>query len=354
MNKLFFELIQLTLGNRTALSKRPTEEEWLALFEIAQMQAVAGIIIHGLEKLSEQGQKPPLTLLLEWIGLGEQIKNSNSLLNTKCVEIQQLLSDRNIKSSILKGQGVATYYDKGLQLLRQSGDIDVYVNCGRKRAVAFAEELKKEKVHWDYKHLQLHLCEDVEVEVHYRVEVLFNLRKNKRLQRWFKEHEAWLYCEDGGLTKPDVRFDLFYVLLHIYRHFLHEGVGLRQVIDYYYVLKAGVEQEHKEETVETLRQFGMMRFAQGLMWVMQEVLRMESDYLLCDPCEKEGRFILQQIMIGGNFGKYDSRVTRFDGKLGYVHQVIKHNLHLLRHYPADVIWAPVWIVWHKLWKITRK
>ncbi len=352
MDKLFFELIQLTLGNRTVLSKTPTEEEWLALFEIAQMQAVAGIIIHGLEKLKDQGQKPQLDLLLEWIGLSEQIRSNNLHLDKKCGEIQQILSDRNIKSSILKGQGVAAYYDKDLQPLRQSGDIDVYVNCGRKRAIAFAEELQKGKVHWDYKHLQLHLWKDVEIEVHYRVEVLFNLRKNKRLQRWYKEHEEWLYYQEDGLTKPDVRFDLFYVLLHVYRHFLHEGVGLRQIIDYYYVLKTGIE--HKEETVETLRQFGMIRFAQGLMWVMQEVLGMEREYLLCKPCEKEGRFILQQIMIGGNFGKYDSRNSHIGGKLGYVHQVIKHNLHLLRHYPGDVIWAPVWIVWHKLWKITRK
>lgn len=352
MNKLFFELIQLTLGNRTALSKSPTEKEWLALFEIAQMQAVAGIIVHGLEKLCKQGQKPPLTLLLEWIGLGEQIKNSNSLLNTKCVEIQQLLSDSDIKSSILKGQAVATYYDKELQPLRQSGDIDVYVDCGREKSIALAEELQREKVHWDYKHLQLHLWEDVEIEIHYRVEVLFNLRKNKRLQRWFKEHETWLYCQKGGLIKPNVRFDLFYVLLHIYRHFLYEGVGMRQIIDYYYVLKAGAG--HKEETVETLRQFGMMRFAQGLMWVMQEILGLEREYLLCEPCEKEGRFILQQVMKGGNFGKYDTRISRIGGKLGYVHQVIRHNLHLLRHYPADVIWSPIWIVWHKLWKITRK
>lgn len=348
MNKLFFELIQLTLGNRSVLSKTPTEEEWLEMFKVAQRQAVAGIIIHALDKLNEQGQKPPQNILFEWIGLSVQIRNRNLHLNTKCIEIQQLLSDRNIKFSILKGQGVANYYDKELRPLRQPGDIDVYVNCGRKKAIKLAEELQKEKVHWDYKHLQLHILEDVEIEVHYRIEVLFNLKKNRRLQRWFKEHEAWLYSHDEGLTKPDVRFDLFYVLLHIYRHFLHEGVGLRQVIDYYYVLRAGVG--HKEDTIATLHQFGMMRFAQGLMWVMQEVLGMEREYLLCEPCEKEGRFILHQIMIGGNFGKYDSRINRLGGKFGYVHQVIRHNLHLLRHYPADVVWAPVWIVWHWIWR----
>lgn len=352
MNKLFFELLQLVLGNRTALSKNPTIEDWSALYGITQRQAVAGVVINALDKLSELGQKPPLPLLLEWIGLSEQIRNRNFLLNTKCVELQQLLSERSIKSSILKGQGVAAYYDKQLQSLRQSGDIDVFVDCGRKKSIELAEEIQKSNVHWDYKHLQLHLWEDVEIEVHYRVEVLFNLRKNKRLQKWFKEHDAWLFSQNEGLIKPNVQFDLFYILLHIYRHFFLEGVGMRQVLDYYYVLKAGVD--FKEETVETLRQFGMLRFAQGLMWVMQEALGMGREYLLCDPCEKEGRFILRQIIIGGNFGHYDTRINHLKGRLGYVQQVIRHNIHLFFRYPSDVIWAPIWIVWHKLWKITRK
>lgn len=352
MNKLFFELIQLALGNRPALSGKLTRDEWPAMFDITQRQAVAGIVIHALDKLSEQGQKPPVTLLLEWIGLSEQIRSRNLFLDSKCIELQRLLSDRGIKSSILKGQGVAVYYDKELQPLRQSGDIDIYVNCGRERSIEIAEELNLGKAYWDYKHLQLHLWEDVEIEVHYRVEVLFNLRKNKKLQRWFKENEAWLYGQNEGLIKPNVQFDMFYILLHIYRHFLHEGVGMRQVIDYYYVLKAGIE--HKEETVEILRQFGMLRFAQGLMWVMQEALGMGREYLFCEPCEKEGRFILQQIMIGGNFGHYDARINQIKGRLGYAQQVLRHNIHLLFHYPVDVMWAPIWIVWHKLWKITRK
>ena len=352
MNKLFFELIQLALGNRTALYKTPTEEEWIELFEIAQRQALVGVVIHALDKLCEQGLKPLHSLLLEWICLSEKIRIRNLYLNTKCVEIQQLLSARNIRSSILKGQAVATYYDKELQPLRQSGDIDVYVDCGRKESVALAEKLHKENVHWDYKHLQLRLWKDVEIEVHYRVEVLFNLRKNKRLQRWFKEHETWLYCQKEGLIKPNVQFDLFYILLHIYRHFFLEGVGMRQIVDYYFVLKAGVN--YKKETFETLCQFGMLRFAQGLMWVMQEILGLQRKFLLCVPCEKEGRLILQQIMLGGNFGHYDARINNLKGRLGYVEQVIKHNLHLLYHYPSEVVWAPIWIVWHKLWKMTRR
>ena len=53
----------------------------------------------------------------------------------------------------------------------------------------FAYDNGQKDVNWDYKHLHLDVFKDAEVEVHYRVEVLLNLWKNKRLQRWFREHQ---------------------------------------------------------------------------------------------------------------------------------------------------------------------
>jgi hypothetical protein len=87
------------------------------------------------------------------------------------------------------------------------------------------------------------------------------------------------------------------------------------------------------------------------MWVMHEVLGMPREWMLWEPDEKEGRYILEQVMMGGNFGHHDERLKHSGGKLGAVKAILTHNMHLLTHYPSDVIWAPVWIVWHKLWKM---
>ena len=101
---------------------------------------------------------------------------------------------------------------------------------------------------------------------------------------------------------------------------------------------------------KAVREFGMTRFAKGLMWVMHEALGMQRDWMLWEPDEKEGRYILKQVMRGGNFGHHDERLKHYGGKLGAVKAILTHNMHLLTHYPSDVIWAPVWIVWHKAWK----
>lgn len=357
----FFELIQVSIGNRDRLSRTPSAEEWQSLFLMAQTQAVSGIVFHALDILSKnKEQRPPLPLLYEWIGISESIRKRNLVLNNHCKEIQHELSNKGVRSSILKGQGVAKYYDKELSALRQPGDIDVYVDCGREKAIEIAKEWQREPVDLDYKHLHLHLWDDVEIEMHYRVEVLLNLVKNVRLQKWFQKHQDAIHgsrfkVQNGEMATPTVEFNVFYILLHIYRHFLFEGVGLRQIIDYYFVLvKVRGERLKVKEYTEAVKEFGMTKFAKGLMWVMQETLNIPKEWMLWEPDEKEGRFILQQIMEGGNFGHYDSRINHKGGGMVYVTNVIRHNFHIFTHYPSDTIWAPVWLVWHKCWKLTRR
>lgn len=348
---MFFELLQVALGNRERLSCMPTPVEWLDLYDESERQAVTGILLHGIERLSAE-QRPSPEVLLQWIGVGQMIEQQNHQMNECCKWLLDKLKNAGLDGTILKGQGIAQLYVKELRLLRLSGDIDVYVNCGIRKALAFAKSQGLKDVDWDYKHLHLNLWDDTEVEMHYRVEVLLNLWKNRKLQKWFRENDALLFHDNNGLTTPITLFNVFYILLHIYRHFLYEGVGFRQIVDYYFVLNAmNKEKSDVSYSLEAVSKFGMERFVKGLMWVMQEALGMPKEWMLWEPDEKEGRYILKQVMRGGNFGHHDDRLKHSGGKLGAVKAILTHNLHLLTHYPSDVIWAPVWIVWHKLWKM---
>lgn len=352
---LFFELLQVALGNRERLSCTPTPEEWSDLYDESERQAVTGILLHGIDRLPLE-QWPLRVFLLQWIGVGQLIEQQNRLLDARCEELLGRLKDAGLHGTILKGQGIARFYDKELQALRQSGDIDVYIAGGLKNALSMVQGFKSLRVEgWDYKHAHLRIWDDTEVEMHYRVEVLLNLRKNRRLQRWFRENDALLFSEKTGLTTPSTLFNVFYILLHIYRHFLYEGVGLRQIVDYYFVLKA-INKEKLDVSLflDAVSQFGMERFAKGLMWVIQEALGMPKEWMLWEPDGKEGIYILEEVMAGGNFGHHDEKIKHNSGRSRAVKAVCKHNWHLLSHYPADVIWAPVWFVWHKCWKLKTK
>lgn len=369
MRMLFFELLQVAVGNRERLSRVPTAVEWSDLYEESERQAVTGILLQGIERLkasTDDTSNLPLELLLQWIGISEQIRQGNLSLTKHCKELQGKLVEIGHESSILKGQGVALYYDEPLRDLRQSGDIDIFVDCGLKGTIEIAHRLGVEKPEWDYKHLHLKIWDDTEIEMHYRVEVLLNLWKNRRLQKWFQKNNEQLFDERDGLVTPTISFNLFYILLHIYRHFLYEGVGMRQLMDYYFVLKninLNANDNLNSSTnytnqmnfaIDAIKEFGMMRFARGVMWIMKEVYGLERKYMYCKPLESEGRFILGEVMAGGNFGHHDQRLQHGGGKLNTVKQICRHNWHLMSHYPADVIWAPVWFVWHKCWKLKTK
>ena len=351
---LFLELLQIALGNRDRLSYIPSAKEWEMLYKESERQAVAGIVLHGMDRLPAE-QRPSQVILFQWIGQGQMIEQRNQVMYVRCENLLKKLSESGLQGTILKGQGIAFLYDDELRRLRQSGDIDVYVDCGLKGALEFAKSIGQETIEWDYKHLHLNVWADTEVEMHYRVEVLLNLRKNRKLQKWFKENNALLYSVNSGLTTPTTLFNVFYILLHIYRHFLYEGVGMRQIVDYYMVLRTvNYEKQSVEYALDAVSDFGIDKFARGLMWVLKEALGMPEDWTLWEPDQKEGEYILKQIMTGGNFGHYDERLNHGGGKIGAVKAILTHNLHLLTHYPSDVIWAPVWIVWHKLWKMTRR
>lgn len=433
MNELFFELIRVAIGTQESLSRVPSKKEWGRLFKMAERQRLLGICFYGVKKVAspiydneaypqydnEASPQPspegkgeskisiPGELYDYWLGTAALIQQQNQKVNKQCLEVSAKFQEAGIRYSILKGQGVAQLYNEGrktkderqndsnsLGMFRQPGDIDVYVDWGREKAIEFADSIGQENAEWDYKHLHLKMFKDTEVEVHYRVEVLLNLWKNRKLQKWFKKHEEDMFSQQGGLITPTIEFNLFYILLHIYRHFLYEGVGLRQLLDYFFVLQEYEKSEEcrvkSEELVDLLRQFGMLRFAQGVMWVLMHVFECQNEsltptpspegkgiydndkptpnpslkgrenlnwrerypWMIVKPLESEGRFILHEVMQGGNFGKFDKRIKKGGkrSKLQAVSAVLQHNLHLLKHYPSDVIWAPIWIVYHWGWK----
>ena len=360
MHTLFFSLIRLSIGTNDSLSRQPSVEEWSELYRMAMKQSLVGICFVGVRKYMEtakqSGEKTsiPLKVYYQWLGTAAQIQQRNELMNRRCVELQTKLCSSGLKSSILKGQGVAALYHSELKNFRQSGDIDVYVDCNREKSIEYAKSIGQDSVNWDYKHLHLKIFEDTAVEMHYRPEVLLNLVKNNKLQKWFKTKEslALIFQQNEGLVTPSVVFNKFYILLHIYRHFFYEGIGLRQLMDYYFVLRAAGHQDDNSIVQETIEKFGMKRFAEGIMWIMLHVFGLEKHYLLYAPNEKEGQYILSQIMEGGNFGHHDRRLKadRHQGKYGAVKKILRHNLHLVTRYPSETVWAPVWIVYHWCWK----
>ena len=165
--------------------------------------------------------------------------------------------------------------------------------------------------------------------------------------------DTCLDSKQATFPVPNAAFNRVYILVHIYRHLFAEGIGLRQLLDYYFVLKQGFTEIAREEPLRILRSLGMMRFTRAVMWVLQEVYAMPDRYLLTSPDAKEGRFLLDEIMLAGNFGKYDERMQRSvgEGTFRWGLRKVLRNFRFVRSYPSEVLWSPLFKVWHLFWRI---
>ena len=360
----FFELIQVALGHREKLSRTPTAKEWEDILHEASRQAVAGICIAGVDRLmvletsgtSDQGRahdswfmvNMPLNLKLEWIGLAEQIRQQNAHVDEQTAKIWRQLKEDGLDAAILKGQGIAAMYDVNLGALRQSGDIDIWVKGGYQTVCDYVqrthptEDVAYHRFHYVY-------FDDTEVELHHRPTLMRNLLDDRKLARWYNSFDAnsFIYLEDKGFAIPSVEFNRIFILTHIYRHFLFEGIGLRQIIDYYFVLRnTDFTDKTDNNTKELLKELRLTRFAEAMMWILHTQLGLEERCLICGMNVKEGRFVLSEILQTGNFGQTDKR---FKG-MSKLRRMTKHGIHLLLHYPSEVIWTPVWLIYHKVWK----
>lgn len=363
MSNLFFEIIRVAIGNQDCLSRLPSNKEWITLYHIAQKQSLIGVCFAALQRLGADAEEGfsrigmSEMLYLTWMGLAAKIQQKNEIVNHQCTKLQATLTADGIRSCILKGQAVASQYGK-LALLRQSGDIDVLVDCDRKSAVDYVHKNGIKIGRWDYKHLDIEVFQDTEVEMHYRPGVSLNLWRNRRLQKFWKEYADEFYANtmqlDGDtIISPSSRMHTFYIMHHTFRHLISGGIGMRQMMDLYFAI-LNRNPKDDEWLKEQVASFGMKSFAEAATWIMGNVFGLGMIGVPWIPDEREGRFVLNEIMIGGNFGKKDERYNKAGSHLGILGNIIHRDMHLAHHYGSEAMMAPLFYMWHFCWKRMNK
>ena len=154
-----------------------------------------------------------------------------------------------------------------------------------------------------------------------------------------------------GFAYPTIAFNLVFSLIHIYRHVFSEGIGLRQLMDYYYILIHSTENE-RQAAFDILGSFGLKKFVATVMYVMLRVFDVNESLVLCQPNQRGGEYLLTEILRGGNFGHYDDRNKHLptESRLKRGVENAKRNLRFLKHYPSEVMWAPAFKIWHWCWR----
>ena len=228
------------------MSRVITGMDWQELYSFASKQALLGLCFEGIERLGkeypEELKQNPIgrELLMTWMGKAQQIRRQNMKVNAVAGKLFAMLRVDGMRCCVLKGQGNALMYPNPYS--RTPGDIDVWIDASRERIMEYAQ--KKFELEDDIRlqHLETSL-DGVPVELHFFPCSMNNPLYHGRLQKWFKRN-ADLQCSHivglpdgaGDIAIPTTAFNVVYQLTHLYHHFFDEGIGMRQIIDYYHVV----------------------------------------------------------------------------------------------------------------------
>ena len=446
--QIFFDFLRFCIGSTKEIPDSSKEADWKELYAIAKKQCLVGILFDGIKKLPAEYVGMKKELLLQWMAESQMLEKANVRLNDAAIQVSEWFRKKGFRTCILKGQGNALMYPNPYS--RTPGDIDIWVEGGDKRVISFVRSISPHEKAC-YHHIEFPSYKGVEVEVHYRPSFLLCFRHNRKLQKYYERvkeeqfsHRVML-GEQGEVAIPTTEFNLIFQLTHIFSHLMNEGIGLRQLLDYYYVLcdfykvyqksskitpslftlkegstshpdpltlrgeggnrptrcseplrskdggpskvspdsagwdrrdaigdmtsataststdtsaarssfaansSAAIDRVQKE-----LKELGLWKFAGGIMYIMQEVFGMPASRLIVPPNEKYGKFVLNEVLEAGNFGRHDARNRFGRSKFGHNLQRVYRDIRLVRYFPAEALCEPLFRTWHFFWRLKYK
>ena len=358
--------LRYSLGDKADLSIVVTKTDWQQLYTFASKQSLLGFCFDGINRLgqeySDELKKNPIerNLLMTWMGAAQQIRRQNMKVNVVASKLYSMFREDGLRCCILKGQGNALMYPNAYS--RNPGDIDVWVNASREQITEYAKKHFEIGDDIRYHHIETSV-DGVPVELHFFPGIMNTPIYNARLQKWFKRN-ADLQCSNvvslpdgiGEIAIPTTAFNVVYQLTHLYHHFFDEGIGMRQIIDYYYVVNNDELLAIKDTLQKELKHLGLWKFARAVMYVLHEVSGLSEEKMIAPMDEKRGKLLLAEILNGGNFGQHFTKYGGFThqsmGKKYFLK--IWRNMHFVRYYPEEALSEPIFRTWHFFWRMKNK
>lgn len=355
--RAYFDFLRFSLNEGESLPDTAATINWTDMLKFADDQCIIGVLFHGIKRLKAGNPHPSPRELAKWGVTSQSIAETNKQVYADAYKaIRIIYKGYGHKSCLLKGQGNALMYPD--PYMRQSGDIDLWIMPNDGETVTDVIRLCRKmepSCKLEYHHADVQLPVETDVELHYRPSFIENLFYNRRLQEYFNrvrseqlENIVELPDASGCLCVPTDSFNRIFQLSHIMKHFLFEGVGLRQIIDYYYLLRRGATNEEKRTFEHDAKWLGMWKFAKGVMYVLSNYLGLEEQYLLAPTDKRLGKFIMEEIMATGNFGFSDKRFSRMKSNhstMNALYSVLK-GLRFIFEFPAEALFGhSMWILW---------
>ena len=366
VSDLLFELLQLSLGTRERLSRASSADEWERLYELAEEQAITGLLLKGLERLPE-AQLPPLELKLQWIGEVQIIQHENKMMDKAVVNLCQKMEKAGIRIFVFKGQTLAVLYPDAT--LRQSGDIDFYCHLEdwEKGLQWFKEEWQVEPDDTNASKDVEFMYQDIAYEMHNKLTLFMNPKHGRYWEEVvmpeIKANLCSVTIDNYEVSTLSPLYNVLYVFVHIFQHLISDGIGLRQFVDWYYLME---DVRWKKDNVDLLERhldgIGMRSAFIGLGTVLTDYMGLPKEKFPFPISEKDhgnASALVANIIEYGNFGQ-NIQYTQQRGvihAMQHIGRVVGQSRRFGHYAPAEVWWRiPHMFVWwgKKVWRIVKK
>lgn len=353
--KVFFDFLKFSVGVSSDVPATIADADWQYIYDTARKQTITGVLFRGIEMLPEK-YGPGLDLLMRWMAEVRQIETTNKKVDKAAAHVSRWFLSKGYRSCILKGQGNALMYPNPAR--RMSGDIDIWLEGKPRDIIKMVHSIDK-KARAIYHHIDFPDYKGTPIEVHYRPRFLQCPIYNRYMQRWFISHADKQFSNTvamggGTVCVPTTEFNIVLQTGHIYGHLFQEGIGLRQLIDFYYLLLQVREAEIDIPMLcRDMKRMGLYKFACALMFIMNVVFGATGDMLIFPIDKRRGEFVLNEVLVGGNFGKYDKRYGFSKTAVGRNLQRLWRDLRMLRYFPEESICEPFFRLWHFGWRLVN-
>ncbi len=281
---------------------------WNEIATMAQKQSVSALVADKVLSLPAESL-PSSDITMRFIAVMEQTKQANRKMISVLKELQELYTQGGFPFLLLKGLACGVNYPE--PLLRTPGDIDLllYQKGDYERARQWLTQKGIEIEPGGVLHFNL-VRNDIKVESHCH-STYFN-------SGWY--NRQFVRVEEEVLTKGNfaiseidsefsvlvlpVTFNAFFLFHHMFKHFVNQGVGLRQICDWILFLHKNREEIDGDE-------FNRLATKFALLYPMQLFARVTVDHLGAPESifpfqmiqnNRDADKIIEDIFESGNFG----------------------------------------------------
>lgn len=302
-----YDVTQKTVLNllSSAMFQKPfntnIKVDWKSVFDECRAQSVTSLAFSALPK-----NEVPQEVYSDW---KEQVNTglaANSRICYAHTILHNMLTDAGITYVILKGCASAEYYPE--PLLRTMGDVDFYVNERDKKKVHDLL-IKNGFVFNDTNHEieRAYEKDGVILELHWGITGVPGGKTGAVIQHYFEdvfENSSLKQLDLAQYNSPSPFHHGLIMLLHVARHMITGGIGLRHFCDWaVFIEKIGEDFPNLFE--DKLKAVGLWRFAQILTQFCVAYLGCKSKTWTEKIDLDLLRNLKNDIFAGGNFGHKD-------------------------------------------------